>query len=99
MRILYLAAVVVTILPTALAGIANAGDKGLGGAGSGPPSIPPGFGSTGGHKGFETYSNPTNTPSSKALPQGWGSGNADWKSGLQGTSPDLTTRPPGLSGH
>ena len=34
MRILYLAAVLVSILPTALAGFAEAGDKGLGGAGS-----------------------------------------------------------------
>ena len=99
MKILYLAAVLVALLPTTLTGIANAGDKGLGGAGSGPPSTPPGFGSTGGHKGFETYNNPTSTPSSMALPQGWGNGNSDWKTGLQGTTPDLTTRPPGLSGH
>ena len=98
MRILYLAAVLVSILPTTLTGFAEAGDKGLGGAGSGPPLTPPGFGSTGGHNGFEPYSNPTSTPSSMALPQGWGTGNADWKTGLQGPSPDLTTRPPGLSG-
>ena len=95
MRTLYLAAVVfVTILTTSLTGFAEPGGKGLGGAGSGPPSTPPGFGSSGGHNGFETYSN----PSSMTLPQGWGTGNADWKTGLQGLSPDLTTRPRGLSG-
>lgn len=95
MRTLYLAAVVfVTILTTSLTGFAEPAGKGLGGAGSGPPSTPPGFGSTSGHNGFETYNNPSIT----ALPQGWGTGKADWKTGLQGLRPDLTTRPPGLSG-
>ena len=99
MRTLYLAAVVfVTILTTSLTGFAEPGGKGLGGAGSGPPPTPPGFGSTGGHNGFETYSSPTSTPPAWPYRRAGGTGNADWKTGLQGPSPDLTTRPPGLSG-
>ncbi len=61
---------------------------------------PSGFGSPGGHNGFETFTHTTpGTPSTttqQRLPGGWDQGKADWKSGLQSPNPILTTRPPGL---
>jgi len=60
---------------------------------------PSGFGSSGGHNGFETFTHttPGMPPTTQRLPNGWDSGKADWKSGLQSKNPILTTRPPGLS--
>jgi len=57
---------------------------------------PSGFGSSGGHNGFETFTHTATT--TERLPGGWDAGNATWKSGgLQSSNPVLTTRPPGLS--
>jgi hypothetical protein len=85
----------------ALGASAEAAGKGLGGGG--PPTTPPGFGSPGGHNGFETFTHTTpGTPptiTQQRLPGGWDEGKADWKSNLQAPNPILTTRPPGLSGH
>ena len=73
-----------------------------GGRGGGPSmTTPPGFGSPGGHKGFETFTHTTGgahpTITQQRLPAGWDEGKAGWKSGLQRSNPILTTRPPGLS--
>jgi hypothetical protein len=72
-----------------------------GGRGGGPSMTPPGFGSSGGHNGFETFTHTTpGTPptiTQQRLPPGWDEGKADWKSNLQTSNPILTTRPPGLS--
>ena len=82
----------------AVASPALAGGKGLT-----PSSTPPGFGSAGGHNGFESYTSSsttngtTTTPTN--LPGGWDEGKTSWKSGLQAENPNLATRPPGLKGH
>ena len=72
-----------------------------GGRGGGAPMTPSGFGSPGGHNGFETFTHTTlGTPptiTQQRLPGGWDEGKADWKSNLQRSNPILTTRPPGLS--
>lgn len=72
-----------------------------GGRGGGAAMTPLGFGSPGGHNGFETFTHTTPgtspTTTQQRLPGGWDQGKADWKSGLQGPNPILTTRPPGLS--
>ncbi len=90
----YLAVTAAAGLVLALGASNEAGARGLGGGG--PSTTPPGFGSQGGHNGFETF---TNGSSTARLPRGWDQGKASWKSGLQGSTPILTTRPPGLSGH
>src|SRR5262249_36108818 len=85
-------------LVLALGASANAGGgRGLGGAG--PSMTPPGFGSPGGHGGFEsfTHTGPGTTTTTQRLPGGWDEGQASWKSGLQAPNPNLNTRPPGLS--
>jgi hypothetical protein len=87
MRKSYLVAAAAGLL-LALGASAEAGGRG-----------PSGFGSPGGHNGFETFTHTTPTPSTttqQRLPGGWDQGKADWKSGLQGPNPILTTRPPGL---
>ena len=106
MRKPYLMAVLVAAAFTATSA-ANAGNKNGGGAG--PSTTPPGFGSSGGHKGFETFTHTTTTTDSTGvlttteshenLPSGWDQGKADWKTGLKTSNPNLTTRPPGLAGH
>jgi hypothetical protein len=62
---------------------------------------PPGFGSSGGHSGFEsfTHTGTGGTTTTERLPGGWDEGKAGWKSGLQTPNPDLNTRPPGLGRH
>ena len=72
-----------------------------GGRGGGPSMTPAGFGSMGGHRGFETFTHrsPSGTITQQRLPGGWDEGKAAWKSGLQRSNPILTTRPPGLSRH
>jgi hypothetical protein len=94
----YLAAIAAVGLLLALGASADAGGRGLGGGG--PSMTPPGFGSQGGHNGFETFTHtgPTGTTTSR-LPGGWDEGKASWKSGLQAPNPVLTTRPPGLGRH
>src|SRR5262245_16593521 len=93
-----LVAIAAVGLVLALGAAANAGGRGPGGGGS---STPPGFGSPGGHGGFETYTHTgsTGTITTGRLPGGWDEGKAGWKSGLQGTNPNLNTRPPGLGRH
>ena len=65
------------------------------------PMTPSGFGSPGGHNGFETFTHTTGgahpTITQQRLPPGWDEGKAGWKSNLQSPNPVLTTRPPGLS--
>ncbi len=72
-----------------------------GGRGGGAPMTPSGFGSPGGHNGFETFTHTTGgahpTITQQRLPPGWDEGKAGWKSNLQSPNPILTTRPPGLS--
>ena len=72
---------------------AEAGGRGLGTPG-GFTGTPPGFGSQGGHQGFEPFNLPGST-SPTNLPNGWDQGKADWKSNLQQTHPTLSC-PPGL---
>ena len=97
MRKPYLMAVLV-VAAFAATSAANAGSK-IGG-GAGPSTTPPGFGSSGGHNGFETFTHTTTTTESHVnLPSGWDQGKADWKADLQTNNPNLTTRPPGLAGH
>ena len=95
MRKSYLAAIAAGLV-LALGASAEAG-----GRGGGPSMTPSGFGSPGGHNGFETFTHTTpGTPprtTQQRLPNGWDAGKADWKSGLQSSNPTLTTRPPGLS--
>jgi hypothetical protein len=92
----YLVATAAVGLMLALGASANAAGRGLGGGG--PSMTPPGFGSgsPGNHGGFETFTNGTTT---ERLPGGWDEGKASWKSGLQTPTPNLNTRPPGLSRH
>jgi len=91
----YLVATAVAGLLLALGASANAGGKG----GGGPSMTPPGFGSPGGHGGFETFTHTGTggTTTTERLPGGWDEGKAGWKSGLQAPNPNLNTRPPGLS--
>jgi hypothetical protein len=93
----YLVATAAVGLVLALGTSANAAGRGLGGAG--PSMTPPGFGSPGGHGGFETFTHtgPGSTITTQRLPGGWDEGRASWKSGLQAPNPSLETRPPGLS--
>ena len=94
----YLVATAAAGLLLALGASANAGGRG----GGGPSMTPPGFGSSGGHGGFETFTHtnpPPAPPTTERLPGGWDEGNASWKSGLQATNPNLNTRPPGLGRH
>ena len=83
-------------LPLTLGASAEAG-----GRGGGAPMTPSGFGSAGGHNGFETFTHTTGgahpTITQQRLPPGWDEGKAGWKSNLQSPNPILTTRPPGLS--
>ena len=87
-------------LVLALGASANAGGRG-GVGGAGPSTTnPPGFGSPGGHGGFETFTHtsPTGTITTQRLPGGWDEGKASWKmNGLEAPNPNLNTRPPGLS--
>ena len=91
----YLVATAAAGLLLALGASANAGGKG----GGGPSMTPPGFGSSGGHSGFEsfTHTGTGGTTTTERLPGGWDEGKAGWKSGLQAPNPNLNTRPPGLS--
>jgi hypothetical protein len=73
---------------------AEAAGRGLGTPG-GFTGTPPGFGSQGGHGGFEPFT-PSGATSPTNLPNGWDQGKADWKMNLQRTSPVLPTCPPGL---
>ena len=93
----YLVATAAAGLLLALGASANAGGKG----GGGPSMTPPGFGSPGGHGGFETFTHTGTggTTTTERLPGGWDEGKAGWKSGLQAPNPNLNTRPPGLSSH
>jgi len=93
----YLVATAAAGLLLALGASANAGGKG----GGGPSMTPPGFGSPGGHGGFETFTHTGTggTTTTERLPGGWDEGKAGWKSGLQTPNPDLNTRPPGLGRH
>jgi hypothetical protein len=93
---------------TLVSAVAGAAPAAAGGRGPGPSSTPPGFGSGGGHQGFETFSHTTttttngvssSTTTSEKLPGGWDEGKADWKGPLQSTNPVLSTRPPGLGRH
>jgi hypothetical protein len=95
----YLVATAAVGLVLALSASANAGGRGLGGAG--PSTTPPGFSSSGGHNGFETFTHtgPGTTTTTERLPRGWDEGKAAWKSGLEAPNPILSTRPPGLSRH
>ena len=75
------------------ASAADAAGRGLGTPG-GFAGTPPGFGSQGGHNGFERFT-PAGASSPTMLPNGWDQGKADWKSNLQRNPPVLTC-PPGL---
>jgi hypothetical protein len=72
---------------------AEAAGRGLGTPG-GFTGTPPGFGSQGGHGGFEPFT-PSGATTPTNLPNGWDQGNAGWKSNLQQTPPTLSC-PPGL---
>ena len=73
---------------------ASSAGKGLGTPG-GFAGTPPGFGSQGGHGGFEPFT-PSGARSPTNLPNGWDQGQADWKMNLQRNPPVLPTCPPGL---
>src|SRR5262245_61365625 len=97
MRRLHLALITAGVLLLAVCASAEAGGRG----GGGPSMTPSGFGSPGGHNGFETFTHttigPPPTTTQARLPSGWDQGNAAWKRDLQSSNPILTTRPPGLS--
>jgi hypothetical protein len=92
----YLAVTAAAGLLLALGASADAAGRGPGG---GSLSTPPGFGSQGGHNGFETFTHtgPGGSTTTTRLPSGWDEGKASWKGGLQAPNPNLNTRPPGLS--
>jgi hypothetical protein len=90
--VLVICAAVGLSLPLGLSA-AEAAGRGLGTPG-GFAGTPPGFGSPGGHGGFEQFNLPGATRPTN-LPNGWDQGRADWKSNLQQTSPTLSC-PPGL---
>jgi len=93
MRRFILASCAAAGLSLSLVVAAGAAGKGVGSPG-GFTGTPPGFGSQGGHRGFEPFT-PAGATSPTNLPPGWDEGNAPWKKNLQKTPPVLSC-PPGL---